>query len=544
MKKIKLIIIFLIIIFLTSINYAQEATTSGKRQARGGQPGAFMSWGAGARSLAMGKAYTGIADDATATYWNPAGLSQVGRQELTALHAAFWGGTSYDFIAYAIPVIGIGTLGISGIQLSSGGFEKRDINNSIIGTFKEMQEAYGISYGKQIMDVLALGASFKHMSHTMDNHTNGKYMVDIGVLFHPSELLQVGVKIQNVVGWQTGEATEVDMPMTMRAGAEYKLLKDKLSLVADAEYYKTESKNTFVDLHGGVEFWALNYLAVRLGMDADEFTGGFGLKYRDYELDYAFATHELGINHRFSATLRFGPSIAAASESQAMELYREGMQAYEKGFYMKSSEKLTAALSFDPKNTEINEKLYKIDTISKVVPKTTGVGKEADLFRQAITKYVDGDVDAMLNILRYLRSMDPSNTEVNTLIRVIKKEEGIKETEAEQVKGMNLIDQKLSESLEYFYNGKYNKVVELSNEVLSIDPNNALAYKRIGSAYYAIGQKEKAIEAWEMSMRLNPQDVTLKTFIEKAKEDIRSSGKKELEYIRELDNKEQKGFFE
>src|SRR5438132_5016171 len=53
--------------------------------ATGGQPGEFLSFGAGARSLAMGSAFVGVADDASATYWNPAGLSQITRKEITLM---------------------------------------------------------------------------------------------------------------------------------------------------------------------------------------------------------------------------------------------------------------------------------------------------------------------------------------------------------------------------------------------------------------------------------------------------------------------------
>ena len=51
--------------------------------ATGGQVTEFLSYGAGARSLAMGGAFVSIADDATATYWNPAGMSQITRKEIT-----------------------------------------------------------------------------------------------------------------------------------------------------------------------------------------------------------------------------------------------------------------------------------------------------------------------------------------------------------------------------------------------------------------------------------------------------------------------------
>ena len=54
----------------------------------GGEPGYFMGMGAGARALAMGGAFTSIADDVSAGYWNAAGLAFLKGGELTAMHAA------------------------------------------------------------------------------------------------------------------------------------------------------------------------------------------------------------------------------------------------------------------------------------------------------------------------------------------------------------------------------------------------------------------------------------------------------------------------
>src|SRR5439155_24493932 len=71
--------------------------------ATGGQPNEFMAYGAGARSLAMGAAFVGISDDASATYWNPAGLSQITRKELTLLKATLFAETTYDFYSFVKP---------------------------------------------------------------------------------------------------------------------------------------------------------------------------------------------------------------------------------------------------------------------------------------------------------------------------------------------------------------------------------------------------------------------------------------------------------
>lgn len=50
-----------------------------------GYPGAYLRFGAGARDLAMDKAFVAIADDATAVYWNPAGLTRIQGAEFTGL---------------------------------------------------------------------------------------------------------------------------------------------------------------------------------------------------------------------------------------------------------------------------------------------------------------------------------------------------------------------------------------------------------------------------------------------------------------------------
>jgi len=62
--------------------------------------GDFLTVGVGARALALGEAYASIADDATAIYWNPAGLGQVDRVEIAFMHAIRPSGLgSYNYVA-------------------------------------------------------------------------------------------------------------------------------------------------------------------------------------------------------------------------------------------------------------------------------------------------------------------------------------------------------------------------------------------------------------------------------------------------------------
>ncbi len=482
----------------------------------GGQPGAFLSWGAGARSLGMGKAFVGLADDASASYWNPAGLAQMDRREITALHALLWAGTIYDFISYVHPVAGVGTVGISGTRLYLGGFEGRDKDNFFTHRFEDIQSAYGISYGKQIIDTLALGLNLKYMSHSLDNHINGNYILDAGMIFKPPlRNLQFGLNLQNILAIKTGEDTLDELPINIRIGLNFKAIRNRLNLNADLE--TTKGVNRF---HFGTEYWALSTVALRMGMDSEEFTLGFGVRYRDYSVDYAFATHPLGGSHRFSATLRFGPSITIASEIKARQYFDESIIASEHGLYLKAVEKLNLALRLEPKNEEIIRKLERLEKIAKIIPYSTGEEKEAQLIRKGITAYLQGDTQTLVNVLLYLRSINPENRQVLNLINVMKSEKGVVIPEVPTTKGMNLIDEKLYKALDYFYEGKYNLVVKECQDVITLDPNNALAYKRIGSAYFAMGDKIKAKQAWEKSLQLNPKDETLIRYLNELKKEL------------------------
>jgi len=347
------------------------------------------------------------------------------------------------------------------------------------------------------------------------------------------EHLQVGLNLRNLIGMRTGAPTEDKLPLTLRFGFNYKLLRDRLALVVDLEKSKAP-----LSYHFGAEYWAFQYLAVRLGMDPEEFTLGFGIRYRDYGLDYAFATHDLGGSHRLSASWKFGPSITAASETMALEHYKEAVAAYERGLYQRAVEKLIRSLSLDPKNIEAKSKLVKLERVAKIIPKEVKETKRAKLIKQAVLSYLDGNIKFTLNALRYLVSMEPEDREVDRLLKTIARVEDVDLVE-EITPGMSLVDQKLYNALNYFYEGKYDMTIREAQDVLSLEPNNALAYKRIGSAFFAMGQREKAKQAWNRSLQMNPADKTLKEFLDKWEEKGYPEDR-ELEYLEELEKREWK----
>ena len=84
----------------------------------------FLNIGTSARAISMGGAYVGVADDANAISYNPAGLSQLNRNEITAQHTEWISDVKHDFLAGAFPLRN-STVGFSVIYLSQGKLEGR-----------------------------------------------------------------------------------------------------------------------------------------------------------------------------------------------------------------------------------------------------------------------------------------------------------------------------------------------------------------------------------------------------------------------------------
>jgi hypothetical protein len=115
-KKIYIVILTAVVLIHStafSVEVKKTGTTSSK----------FLSIGIGPRANAMGGAFTSIANDAEALYWNPAGIAAIYQNQALFTYTKLFADIHLNYFGLVIPVGEIGNFGISVTALSVGDME-------------------------------------------------------------------------------------------------------------------------------------------------------------------------------------------------------------------------------------------------------------------------------------------------------------------------------------------------------------------------------------------------------------------------------------
>ena len=272
----------------------------------------FLNIGVGARALGMGGAYTALADDANALYWNPAGLSKLEKREFTASHAEMFESTRLDFLAYAHPV-GDGAFAAGLTYLSQGKIDGRDSLGRQTAGYDASDAAVNLGYARKL-EAVDLGATIKYLrSHIGSTEAQGA-AVDIGVK-RAFDRISVGAALRNLgPGLKFGDQRN-DLPLRLAAGAAYKF---KGGHAAVAEVVNGPRGAGTGGSFGG-EFQAVKNVSLRAGYTTQTaITGGsgfdaarglamgLGVRNEKWSLDYAvLPSGELGRSHRFTFGARW-----------------------------------------------------------------------------------------------------------------------------------------------------------------------------------------------------------------------------------------------
>lgn len=282
----------------------------------GGQPGAFLQAAMSARPLALGGAYTGIADDATAPFWNASGLAQIQRYDAVTYFSQLGDDARIGSGALALPTARFGTFSFNYVGLQSGSFRRRDASNRDLGTFENNATAMMLSQGFAVSTRWSAGYSLKSIRESIAGFSDTGYGADIGLLYRPHPLWQAGFAVQNLIrpSLRLRDSSET-LPMQMRLGGRFDPV-SRVTLALDGAITQDRAP----DVSAGVEWRAVDPLALRFGANEREITAGVGISLGGAGLNYAFGfpngravRDELGTSHRFSLHLRFGRNVMAGS---------------------------------------------------------------------------------------------------------------------------------------------------------------------------------------------------------------------------------------
>lgn len=268
----------------------------------------------GARPMALGEAYTAVADDLNALTTNPAGLSRVGGRQAGFMHAELYGSARYDFMGYAQP-LGESTFGVAVQRLAIGGLEGRDASGQPTGSFAAADTAVSAAFSGRLPDSsVRAGVGLKLVDSRLAEASARTFAVDLGAQ-RPMEAaglpLMLGVSVRNLgPGLKLGDVRE-DLPLTVAAGGAVRLAG---ALLVSADLFDRPHGGG-AGVAFGTEYSVMPAFSLRAGYGSasaaagDPMSGlgfGFGLRVMRATIDYGFTPGgALGSAQRLGFSTRF-----------------------------------------------------------------------------------------------------------------------------------------------------------------------------------------------------------------------------------------------
>ena len=272
--------------------------------------------GVGARAMGLGGAFVAVADDASAVYWNPAGLAQLDRPELDGMYGSYFNDTERNlFFSFQYPLPDDIHLAISTNNLFftdvSGSNENQYTGSVAIPLDFVSQKRF------------LLGANFRYLFSALGAGEGAAQGVgvDIGLLyrqpFKDTSEFKAGLVLTDVsTSIRFGDTgVEQTIPSVLTAGLAYQF--DPNTLIStDVPWTLSDDillGNQNVRVRSGVEHWFFDgKFGLRAGFVSfvtlpGEFSVGASYKNTDWSLDYAFMNHSdnLGNSHRVDANYYF-----------------------------------------------------------------------------------------------------------------------------------------------------------------------------------------------------------------------------------------------
>jgi hypothetical protein len=160
----------------------------------------FLGIGAGPRAVGMGGAFVAVADDPSALYWNPAGISRTGQTEFLLEQTNYLLGTNYNYFAGVMALDEDNAVGLSVTYLDYGSeiistLENQDGTGE---TWSASDWAVGVTYSRNLTDRFSIAGTAKMIMQNIWRESATGWALDAGLLYvTPFNNLKIGMEMAN-----------------------------------------------------------------------------------------------------------------------------------------------------------------------------------------------------------------------------------------------------------------------------------------------------------------------------------------------------------
>ena len=291
------------IILLSSLSLAQSAGNSGL---------AFLKFGFGARNIAMGDAGSTASNDLSAMYYNPSRLVSLVGNEVMFMHNEWIqdvrsevGGIKWNM--FSLPfAVGFNVTTVSDIEV-------RDKPGDPVSKFNANYFFGSLSSGFTVVEDLDFGATIKYLYEGILNDESTGFGFDFGINYlTPVKGLTASAVIKNIGSMNKLRIEKTKLPSELRFGGVYNfgLETAKLAFILATEFQKYLDTDD-IHINGGGEIIYNQTFAARVGYqsgyESRDFTGGVGIMWGNFRLDYAYMPFSLGLGNAnlFSVQFKF-----------------------------------------------------------------------------------------------------------------------------------------------------------------------------------------------------------------------------------------------
>jgi len=279
----------------------------------------FLNLPIGARGSGMGGAYSAISEDASAVYWNPAGLVQIPKLSAIFMRSQYVAGISYQYVAYAHRLSYNSVLAGSVFMTDIGAIDHTDMDGNNLGTFSPRDQVLTLSYSLAILEFsnkdidVSMGVSLKHIKSRIVESAKA-YAGDVGIMTYNFTNIpyRLAVTMTNLGSGMRYDVDSSPLPLTFKLAGAVNPFRNMLFSL-DMVLPKGNRPNFLFGTELSTEPNDLTRLSARAGLNAQRirdglsaFSVGVGATMHFFTLDYAFVPMgELGTTHKISITFDF-----------------------------------------------------------------------------------------------------------------------------------------------------------------------------------------------------------------------------------------------